>query len=297
MVGNQADRMNSYLSGISAANAVPNGGSYKGFGFPDQTYSSSLNMPFGITGAPTPAAQLTVPGINFNNVQRDNKFIGLPSFETVPTAYVMLVNRNDLASREDTRTLSIGQLAFARTSDNKILSRFGRQAPQYGVTPGQNSAEFKSLTALNAFLRGSGRTMYTHASQIVREWHMIGIFKNEVAPSSAWSIGQGRYASRTGNFIVSHRVKVLNYWVNSGGFLPGSKLHLIVKKVDDVFQIQPWGSIDSNFPSDSEIAGGETIFVGTVDDYFSAGEGGSARLHESLINQNMLGQIQIYVGV
>ena len=289
--------MQAIQSGIQAAGAIPNGGSYKGFGFPGESFNESLNLPFGYSGAPPPTGQLTVPGVGLENVQRSNNYIGLPSFDTVPTAYLALVNRNDLASREDTRSLSVGQIAFARSSDDNVLSRLGKAVPTYGVTPGQNSAEFKSLTSLNSFLRGAGRALYSSAKQITAEWHLIGVFKNEVAPSNSWTLGAGRYVNRIINIIVSHRVAVLNYWVNSYGFYPGSHLFLIVRQEEQFYQIVPYSSPNYNYPPDSEIRGGEVIYFGKADDYFRSAESGHARLSESLISQNLLSTVQVYVGV
>ena len=215
--------MQAIQSGISAAGAIPNGGSYRGFGFPNETFNENLNLPFGVTPAPNAVGNLSVPGVPFENVARSNNYIGLPSFETVPTAYLMLINKNDLTSREDTRHLSVGQIGFARTADESILAKHGgKNVPTYGVTPGQNSAEFKSLTALNGFLRGSGRMLYTSSKQITREWHLVGVFKNEVAPSNSWSLGQNQYANRIGAYPIplSSRFRLANSFLQGTSSCP-----------------------------------------------------------------------------
>ena len=277
--------------------AMPNGGVFQGFGAgtgpPAQLSVPGLNM----TNGPSGLAQFSAPGIGAQTTYRDNKTIGLQSFESIPTAYIMLLNKKDMQSRDDTRSIGIGEALFIRSNDNTVLQKLGKDAPSYNNPPGQNTAEFKSLGRLNNYLKSMSQ-YYKTAKDVAREWRFIGVFKNEVAPVNAWNSGNAQIASRMCNVIVSHRVATQNYWCTSGGYLPGTKLYFRIQRKNNVWNITPWCSIDEEFPSDFSSSQEAIIYVGRVgSDEYQAGGLNKPGLYTSLAEQNILGQLQVNIGI
>jgi len=135
----------------------------------------------------------------------------------------------------------------------------------------------------------------------------MGVIKNEAAPTSA-PYGQARVA-RVFNLVVSLRVSVLNYWVNSK-IGQTQKLYLVVKKnVSGKWEVTPWTSPNFDHPTlaDVEYADGKgkrlgaVIYVGKSSDQSWAQHGGlnqtPAGVSKSLVKRGMMATLEVYLGI
>jgi hypothetical protein len=197
-----AGSMPGILSGISGAGAVP--GTSNGFGFPDSTFSTGLNLPFkSDTGAPAGRnlSNLGMPGSQFFAARQpkyiDGEFLsflsflfalltshslraGLQSFLSIPAHYVVLTDTapNNSNSGFEARRLSVGMLLFGR--NHLKASTRAECRPSYGVPVGNTTVEMKELFMLNTFLLNNSH-LYASAKAIAAEWPIIGVFKNETS--------------------------------------------------------------------------------------------------------------------
>ena len=280
-----------------------------GFGFPDMQLNSGFQLPFPMARtAPPLSAQLSIPGMNIADVNyRPNKVIGLNSFSTIPSHYNTLVDNSDDQSKNDVREISLGQLLFAR-NHRKAKKRAGLPGPMYSQHVGPNNVEFKELLQLNRHLVNA-KDMYETAADVVAEWRMLGVLKNEVAPNANIPYGTAP-RSRTVNLIVGHRVSVLDYW--AGFALTASMpLYLVVKWVDKgvadgYWQVFPYADPDEPYPPLEEVTFkkrgtwmvGEVIRVGVTSESRQRFQNGNPNLSltKSMAAQGMLQTIEIYIG-
>jgi hypothetical protein len=161
--------MGSILGGISGQGAIP--GTGRGFGFPDSTFGTGLNLPFrSDTGAPAGKnlSSLGMPGEQFFAARAPKYIDGLQSFLSIPAHYVLVTDtaQNNVNSGHEARRLSVGMLLFAR-NHHRADTQAGNR-PSYGVPVGCTSIEAKELFQLNTFLRNNSH-LYKSASQVVGE--------------------------------------------------------------------------------------------------------------------------------
>jgi hypothetical protein len=294
---------------------------------------AATNLPFAPTGAPnlgyglnvgfptsgTPNATGGIPGMSgllVNTNVRPTSAFGTQSFTSVMAHYVCISNPSpkDPQSVQNTRDLSLGMMVFARETDSyKNASKPNRVLPRYdGVSVGPNTAEFKELTQLNEYLLVHSDD-YDSAAAVLAEWRLMGVIKNETAPTNA-AYGQGR-VSRVLNMVVSHRVSMLNYWV-SCKVLPTQKLYLIVHKSDtqpkvngkQVWQVTPWSSPDAEYPpltdelmTSKDGTPGAVLYVGRSSDQ-AWGQYGSllatkTEFSSSLVKRGLMQQLEVYLGI
>jgi hypothetical protein len=245
-----AQSMPGILAGISGAGAVP--GTSNGFGFPNATFSTGLNLPFrSDTGPPAGRnlSNLGMPGSQFFAARQPKYIDGLQSFLSIPAHYVILTDSapNNSNSGFEARRLSVGMLLFAR--NHLKASNRAETRPSYGVPVGSTCIEAKELFQLNQFLYNNS-ALYKNAKSVVSEWILLGTFKNETANNGTWSKAYGDAArSRIINVIVSHRVATLNYWINYD-LVVGQPLYLIVKRdAKGHWQIIPWADSHKIHPA------------------------------------------------
>ena len=163
----------------------------------------------------------------------------------------------------------------------------------------------QELTQLNEYLEQNSGD-YDTADEIVAEWRLMGVIKNEAAPTSA-QYGTAR-VSRIVNLVVSHRVSVLNYWARSR-ILQTQKLYLVIKRDDatEKWKITPWTSPNFDYPPLSEITydGGKrvgtAVYVGKSSDQAWAQHGGLSGtptdVSKSLVKGGMMSTIEMYLGI
>ena len=288
----------------------PESSNDRGFGFPDMQLNSTFALPFPMArSAPPLSAQLSIPGMSIADVNyRPNTVIGLNSFSTIPSHYNTLVDNSDDQSKNDVREISLGQLLFAR-NHRKAKKRAGTPGPMYSQHVGANNVEFKELLQLNRYLM-TAKDLYETAADVVAEWRMLGVLKNEVAPNANIPYGTAP-RSRTVNLIVGHRVSVLDYW--TGFALTASMpVYLIVKYYDKgtnggYWQIEPYANPDEPYPPLEKLTFtkrgapmvGEVIRVGITSESRGRFENGnpSLQLTKSMAAQGMLQTVEIYIGV
>lgn len=141
-------------------------GNYAGFGFPDLTLPQLPPMPFAIAnGPPQQQPSIDIPGVNISTKARGNKYVGLPGFESIPAALVLMINKNDARSASDARELSVGQIMMRRSNKDAVLRK---HKPSNTVNHGTNSVEAKSLSALNNYLRTRPQA-FTSAQDVADE--------------------------------------------------------------------------------------------------------------------------------
>jgi hypothetical protein len=238
------------LGGISGAGAVP--GTSKGFGFPDSTFSTGLNLPFRNDTGP-PAGQnlsgLGMPGSQFFAARQPKYIDGLQSFLSIPAHYVIITDNapNNTNSGFEARRLSVGMLLFGR--NHLRASTRADSRPSYGVPVGNTSVEMKELFQLNNWLSRNSN-LYPTSKSVIAEWVLLGVFKNETDRNGTWSQSWGDASrSRIINVIISHRVATLNYWLNFE-LVVGTPLYLLVKRhpKTGAWQVIPWADINKLHP-------------------------------------------------
>jgi hypothetical protein len=129
------------------------------------------------------------------------------------------------------KALGESMLCFVRNPEG--LPRGG--VPQRYAHPEDcNTAEAYEVNQLNEWLAGmkkrTGRSSvdyYQTAEDLLREWNLYGVIKNELAPNRATNYGQ-RSETRMINFIVYGRVKTFNLW--GSGIAAGDRLFFVVRK-------------------------------------------------------------------
>jgi hypothetical protein len=296
---------------------IPSGsGSVPSAGFGYSRPNSSLNLQnFGITGTPAANNNLGLGQLQVDTTVRPNAYIGLSSFVSVAAHYVVIDDLKEPSSASDTKELSISMLCFARNIE-RIPSTRSAQVPQYGTLLGPNTCEIKELTQLNEYLARNSH-LYSSAAEIAAEWKLLGVIKNETAPTNTISSYGNAPRSRIVNFIVSHRVAVFNYW-SSSRIVQTQKLYLIIRynSITSRYEIKPWTSINRDSPrymdmlsvqKPSDAADDRTIgvalYVGkssdqthslqTVENRYMT----SLDVSNSMVKRGIMETIEIYVGI
>jgi hypothetical protein len=281
-------------------------------GAPNGNFALNVGFPYG----GTPAAAGGIPNMGnlaVNTLVRPTSGFGTQNFTSVMAHYVSINNPADPDGAQNCKDLGTGMLVFVRETtfvDNKHTRRMG--ARYDGVSVGPNTAEFKELTQLNEYLRKHSKD-YDSADAVVAEWRLMGVIKNEAAPTSA-AYGSAR-VSRVLNLVVSHRVSVLNYWVSSR-ILQTQKLYLVVRRVqpdvggEGYFQVEPWTSPNLDYPPLDYLSGplvndfqtfAAVIYVGKSTDQSWAQVGGNnatdTDMSRSLVKRGLMNQLEIYLGI
>lgn len=169
-----------------------------------------LNVGFPYTG--TPSATSGIPnmgGLLVNSSVRPTSSFAVNNFVSVMSHYVCISNPTDEKSKQNCRDLGLGMLVFVRETSLPPMDKNGsrRVRARYdGMSIGPNTAEFKELTMLNEYLADHSKD-YSSAEEIIAEWRLMGVIKNEAAPTSV-AYGSANY-TRMLNLVVSHRVSVL----------------------------------------------------------------------------------------
>jgi len=210
-------------------------------------YGANLNLPFNVGAGPAGGSRLNIPGVPFDQVQRNNSYFGLNSFVSVAAHYNTVANPDDSVSAQDCRDLGTGMLVFARETTN-LGAKAGRPQPNYRVMEGQNMVELKELTQLNHHLITCPENAYETAEEVIAAWRLMGVVKTEQGPRIDYGSAP---VERILNLIVSHRISVLNYWIASSKIVQTQRMYIIVKR-DPAhggrFQLFPFTSATFNYP-------------------------------------------------
>jgi len=272
------------------------------------------NMGFPISGTPAGASGiggLTLPIVSSS---RPTSAFGLNSFVSVVAHYVCISNPapEDGASAQNASELGPGMLVFSRDTSPAGAKPTRKVKARYdGITVGPNTAEFKELTQLNKYLEVHSGD-YASAEEVLAEWRMTGVIKNETAPTQ---VDYGRAAqSRILNLVVSHRVSLLNYWISSR-IVQSQKLWiLVVQKKNGTnasgvaktrWELVPWTSTRRSCPSIKDLLGesddvGAALYVGKSSDQSYAQHGfgkTNVKFSETLVKQGLMSQLEINLGI
>ena len=248
-----------------------------------------------------------------NTLVRPTSSFGTQNFTSVMAHYVSINNPADPDGMQNCKDLNTGMLVFVRETTFVDTAHVRRVGARYdGVSVGPNTAEFKELTQLNEYLRKHSKD-YDSAAAVVAEWRLMGVIKNEAAPTNA-SYGAAR-VSRVLNLVVSHRVSVLNYWVSSR-ILQTQSLYLVVRRVqadiagEGYWQVEPWSSPNLDYPPLDYLTGplendthlfAAVIYVGKSTDQSWAQYGGTnatdTDMSRSLVKSGLMNQLEIYLGI
>jgi len=289
--------MNSFLGGASGTPSAP----------------SSMSVPFAYTGGPPRRNNsLSLGAINVDTRQRQNNYIGLNSFVSVAAAYVIVTDPNDSTSGRDAQNLGLSMLCFARNKDFRGQMRTANV--NYNVAIGSNTVEVKELTQLNDYLQKCKQN-YASASEVLAEWSLLGVLKNETAPVTIHDYGNSA-RSRIVNIIASHRVAVLNYWAGCKKIVQTQKLYLIVRKnsITNRYEIVPFSDPNRDHPTIEDLMPhpkptdgdpielGVALYVGRSSEQsmmIQNGHGaqGNLDVSKSLVSQGLLNTIEIYLGI
>jgi hypothetical protein len=241
-----------------------------------------------------------------NTAVRPTTSFGTQSFTSVMAHYVSINNPAEgSASIDDCKHLGLGMMVFVRETEFRDPKHPRRIGARYdGVNVGPNTAEFKELTQLNQYLAKHSHD-YDSADAVLAEWRLMGVIKNEAAPTTA---AYGNAAvSRVINLVVSHRVSMLNYWARSR-IVQTQKLYLVVRKNGEgKWHVTPWTSPNFDYPPLKEVmydggkALGAVVYVGKSSDQAWAQHGGHSNtptdVSQSLVKRGMMSTIEVYIGV
>jgi hypothetical protein len=269
---------------------------------------ASLSVGFPYTGAPRATNSLPgLAGVPVDTTVRPNSVIGLNSFVSVANHFVTVNNLNESSSEQDCRNLGLGMLVFVRETQSVGVKNSRKMKGRYGLDMGNNTVELKELTQLNAYLEKNSDD-YENAHEVVAEWRLMGVIKSEAAPTSVAFGSAGK--SRILNLVVSHRVSVLNYWLNHQ-ICQTQKLYLIVNRNSKgKWHIKPWSSPNCDYPrlmdimqtgSDKRDSFGAVIYVGKSSDQVYAQNSKDQNLNtdfsEFFVKRGLMNQLEIYLGV
>ncbi len=266
-----------------------------------------LNVGFSYSGAP-PAAS-GIPGMVVDFAARPNNYVGLNSFVSVANHFVTINNVNDDMSAQNCRDLGLGMLVFVRETTQAGTKNSRKMKARYGIDLGRNTVEMKELSQLNAYLQKHSAD-YASAAEVVAEWRLMGVTKSEAAPTNK-TYGTAA-VSRIVNLVVSHRVAVLNYWINYQ-IVQTQKMYMIVtrSRANNAWQVTPWTSANYDYPSLKDLVTsddrnvktlGAVIYVGKSADYVHASQAQassalSTDFSQFFVKHGLMNQIDIQLGI
>lgn len=283
-----------YGAGAGSFNAAP--GPTVRFGAPAPPGGLGAVLPAGITSGPGvgyPNMGLPFPTDGFYHSSANP---GWPANNTVPHHYLVMPDKEaEIKSQSFNwhRQLGEAMLCFVRDSNpghlgrnpsaDKQIKHAGRdhKAQEFGVPPESTTVELLEFNQLNERLRRPDR-QYESAEQVLREWHLLGVAKSEIAPRRAAIPDEQSY--RVLNLIVQGRVPTFNLW---GGFVhAGQDLYIVVKKVlwrsDKYWQLIPWSDSNLSRPNLASLVGCD----GTLGAWLYVGKAGESILDSSARSRN-----------
>lgn len=232
---------------------------------------SNPNFSFPVRGTPSGSGNVSVGPYSISAQHKTNTLGADGGFDAVAVHYLTVVDAYDPQSEVDARALATGNICFARS--NEFRSRRHMQPTSYGVTLGPASVELREVTQLNNLLRSVSETLYTSAAQVLAEFRMVGVIRNETTPYSV-TRSLDKPATRILNFVASHYTTCTNMWTGHT-ILSGQNLYLIVRKNTDHkhYEIVGWTSPNRSAPAladlepkprDDSVIGdlGVAVFVG-----------------------------------
>ena len=188
----------------------------------------SLNMPFPVSSGPGLSGGLGLP-FTVDGFPHSQAVPGFPSNATHTHHYITLPDADCPQGQQRHAELGEAMLCFARNPGGGPTN--GRRH-RYEVPEDANTVELLEVNQLNEWLAKNdskpgrpGERYYETAVDLLREWKLLGVLKNEVAPPRAYG---SRNTSRVLNLVVQGRVATFNLW--GGRVTAGDGLYFLVKR-------------------------------------------------------------------
>ena len=266
-----------------------------------------LNVPFSVSSGPGYSGAISAP-FQVDSFRHGQAVPGFPTNATVTHHYITLHDAESPSGSTRQEALGEAMLCFARNPTGGPTD--GRRH-RYEVPEEANTLELMEVNQLNEWLaehdkNSKGKPYYASAAELLREWKLLGVIKNEVAPPRKYG---ERNKSRVLNLVVQGRVATFNLW--GGNVCAGDELYFIVKRYRGksglCWGILPYSSDQGGRPGpqalkfvldDNSTDFGQRVYVGKVgESIIDTSPPSQPDFDDTLLRKKMERMLQLHLAV